>query len=280
MRVQRRAVAGQVQRRRPAEAWSAPAARPWGCRPAPGRAGRSRRCGTPPAITRGMSSASCDQVVVLGDRQRDAADVGFLEGVGADDGRGHLAGDRDDRHRVHVRVGDRRDQVGRARAGGGHADADLAGGLRVPLGGVAGALLVADQDVPDRGGVEQRVVRRAGSRRRGCRRRRRPRPPRASAPGPALRSIGSVCHERGPSTWGGSGRGRGKRTPRAWGTEGVSAAAGAGQQSRWGTTRIRAGAHELRTVVRRRRPPSTRHPTRWDRRLASRPSLTHNHMGI
>ena len=61
----------------------------------------------------------------------------------------HLAGDRDDRHRVHVGVGDRGDQVGRARARGRHADADPAGRLRVALGRVAGALLVADQDVPD-----------------------------------------------------------------------------------------------------------------------------------
>ena len=74
-------------------------------------------------------------------------------------GAGHLAGDRDHRHRVHVRVGDRRDQVGRARAGGGHADADLAGGLRVAGGGVPGALLVADQDVAHLR-VEERVVRR------------------------------------------------------------------------------------------------------------------------
>ena len=35
---------------------------------------------------------------------------------------------------------------------------DPAGGLRVPLGGVPGALLVPDQDVPERGRVEQRVV--------------------------------------------------------------------------------------------------------------------------
>ena len=101
-----------------------------------------------------------DQVVVLGDRHRDAADVGLLEGVRADRGRRDLAGDGHDRHRVHVGVGDRRDQVGGARAARGHADADLAGGRRVALGRVAGALLVADEDVPDLGGVHQRVVRR------------------------------------------------------------------------------------------------------------------------
>ena len=37
------------------------------------------------------------QVVVLGDRQRDAGDVGFLEGVGADQLAADLAGDADDR---------------------------------------------------------------------------------------------------------------------------------------------------------------------------------------
>ena len=53
-----------------------------------------------------------DQEVVLGDRHRDAADVGLLEGVGADRGGADLAGDGDDRDRVHVRVRDRGDQVG------------------------------------------------------------------------------------------------------------------------------------------------------------------------
>ncbi len=100
-----------------------------------------------------------DEEVVLRDRQRDAADVGFLEGVAADGGAGHLAGDRDHRDAVHVGVGDRRDQVSGARARGSHANADPAGGLRISGGSVTGALLVAHQDVADRA-VEQRVVRR------------------------------------------------------------------------------------------------------------------------
>ena len=61
--------------------------------------------------------------VVLGDRHRDATDVRLLEGVRADRGRADLAGDRDHRDRVHVRVGEGGDQVGRARARGGHAHA-------------------------------------------------------------------------------------------------------------------------------------------------------------
>lgn len=101
-----------------------------------------------------------DEEVVLGDRHRDADDVRLLEGVRADRRGGDLAGDRDQRDGVHVGVGDRGDQVGGAGARGGHADADLAGGLRVAGGGVSGALLVTDQHMTDPGGVHHRVVRR------------------------------------------------------------------------------------------------------------------------
>ncbi len=101
-----------------------------------------------------------DEEVVLGDRHRDAADVGLLERVRPDRRARDLTGHRDDRHGVHVGVRDRRDQVGRARAAGRHADADLAGRRGVALRGVPGALLVTHQDVADPLGVEQRVVRR------------------------------------------------------------------------------------------------------------------------
>ena len=50
-----------------------------------------------------------DQPVVLRDGHRDADGVGLLERVGADHGVGNLSGDDDDRHRVHVRVAQRRD---------------------------------------------------------------------------------------------------------------------------------------------------------------------------
>ena len=101
-----------------------------------------------------------DEEIVFRDRHGDAADVGLLEAVRADHRPADLTGDRDQRHRVHVRVRDRGDQVGGARPRGGHADADLAGRLRVSGGRVPGALLVTDQHVPDPGGVQQRVVHR------------------------------------------------------------------------------------------------------------------------
>ncbi len=100
-----------------------------------------------------------DEEVVLGHRQRDPGYVRFLEPVGADQVRGHLTGDRHHGDAVHVGVGERGDQVGRAWAARRHADANPAGCLGVPGRRVPGTLLVADQDVPDLLGVKQWVVR-------------------------------------------------------------------------------------------------------------------------
>jgi hypothetical protein len=95
---------------------------------------------------------------VLGDRHRDADDVGLLERVRAHQAGEHLTGDRDDRDGVHVGVRDRGDEVRRTGAGGGDGHADLAGGGGVPLGGVPAALLVAHEDVAQLGRCHQGVV--------------------------------------------------------------------------------------------------------------------------
>ena len=100
------------------------------------------------------------QVVVLRDRQGDAGDVGFLEPVAADQVSGDIAGQHDHRHGVHVGGGDAGDEVGRAGAGGGQADAGASGDAGVAVGGVRGGLLVADQDVLDVGVLAQGVVER------------------------------------------------------------------------------------------------------------------------
>jgi len=99
-----------------------------------------------------------DEEVVLGDRHGDAGDVGFLKGVGADQCAADLARDRHHRDRIHVGVGQRRDQVRRSRTRGRHAHSDPAGGVRVSAGGMSCALLVAHQDVAQLLRVEKRVV--------------------------------------------------------------------------------------------------------------------------
>ena len=96
---------------------------------------------------------------VLRHRHRDADDVGLLERVGAHERREHLSGDRNDRHGVHVGVGDRGDEVRGARARRGDRHADLAARRGVALGRVAGALLVAHEDVVERVGPHERVIR-------------------------------------------------------------------------------------------------------------------------
>ena len=87
--------------------------------------------------------------IVLGAGARDAERVGFLKRVAADEGAVDLAGDGDDRDGIHQRIHQAGDQVGGAGAGGGAADADLAGGAGIAFGGEGGVLFVADQDVAD-----------------------------------------------------------------------------------------------------------------------------------
>ena len=101
---------------------------------------------------------SGDQVVVLGDRQRAPDHVRLLEGVAADDRGVDLARDGDHRHRVHEGRGQAGDQVQGARPAGREDHSWLAGGARVAVGHVCGALLVADQDVAQRGVLGQPLV--------------------------------------------------------------------------------------------------------------------------
>ena len=136
-----------------------------------------------------------DEPRVLDDRHRDPGRVDLLECVGADQRRPHLAGDADERRRVHPRVGDRRDEVRRARAGRRDRDADLARSARVTLGHVPGALLVPREHVPHGRPARDRVVESAGSRRPGCRSRPRPLEPREHrriASEPSIRAVDST----------------------------------------------------------------------------------------
>ena len=100
---------------------------------------------------------SCDEEVVLRDRQSDAGDVHFLKGIGAEHLGGNLAGDGDDGHGVKHGGGDAGDEVRRAGSAGRHAYADASGCAGVAIGHVRRALLVPHQHVPD-GKLTQRVV--------------------------------------------------------------------------------------------------------------------------
>ena len=99
-----------------------------------------------------------DEKAVLHHRQRHAEKVGFLECALADVRLRHLAGDRHDRDRIHVGVGQRGHEVRRARAARRHAHAHLAGRARVTRRHEAAALLVARQDGADLLRLGQRLV--------------------------------------------------------------------------------------------------------------------------
>lgn len=98
------------------------------------------------------------QVVVLGDLPRDLDDGRLLERVRANHAARDLPRDGDERHRVQERVGEARHEVGGPRARGRDADADVAGGLGVPLGREDLTLLVPAQDVAHSGRAGQRLV--------------------------------------------------------------------------------------------------------------------------
>src|SRR5918992_4592133 len=68
-----------------------------------------------------------------------------------------LPGERHQRSAVEERVGDRGDEVQRARAERAEADAGVAGETAVDVGHIRAALLVADRDELDRG-TRQRLV--------------------------------------------------------------------------------------------------------------------------
>ena len=69
---------------------------------------------------------------VLDDRRRHADHVGLLERVGPAQVRADLARDRDQRHGVHLRVGERRYEVRRPGARGDERDADAAARAAYP----------------------------------------------------------------------------------------------------------------------------------------------------
>jgi hypothetical protein len=95
---------------------------------------------------------------MLGAGPRDAHRVGLLERVGADQMRGHLAGQNHQRNRIHQGIGQAGDRIGCAGPRGHQHNAGLAGGAGIAFRGMGGALLVAHQDMGDAVVGEQRVI--------------------------------------------------------------------------------------------------------------------------
>ena len=90
----------------------------------------------------------------------DADGIAFLKGIGTDQMRRHLAGEHHQRNRIHKRVGNAGDGVGRAWPRGDEHDAHLAGGACIAFGGMDSGLFVAHKDVADPALRENRIVNR------------------------------------------------------------------------------------------------------------------------
>ncbi len=95
---------------------------------------------------------------MLGDMAGDADGIGFLKRVGADQASRHLTGDDHHRDRIHQRIGDAGNRVGRAGTGCDEHDAGFAGRAGIALRRMGRCLFVADEDVADALLFEQRVV--------------------------------------------------------------------------------------------------------------------------
>lgn len=95
---------------------------------------------------------------MFSDRASYLDDRGLLKGVGAYHSTWDLAGYGDDGDAVEKGVGEATNQVSGPGAGGGDADAGLAGGAGVALRREDAALLVAWEDVADEVGACEGLV--------------------------------------------------------------------------------------------------------------------------
>ena len=159
VRLVRDAVAGQIQGRRPGEVHLGDL-RGLGDVHQNGAGATGSREVEGLSQARGDLRGIRDEEGVLGDGHRCTHDVGFLEGVAANQGSADLTRDHDDRDRIHARVAQGRQHVGGSRAGRHDRAANLPGGQSVTFGGMSRTLLVTDKNVTQRRRRHQRVVRR------------------------------------------------------------------------------------------------------------------------
>jgi len=98
---------------------------------------------------------------MLGAVAGDADRIGFLKRIGADQRGRHLPGDHHQRDRIHPRIGDPGNCIGRAGAGRDQRHARLASGAGVTFCCVDRSGLVANQnvaDVPRPPGIAEQLI--------------------------------------------------------------------------------------------------------------------------
>gem|GEM_PF-6412712 len=94
---------------------------------------------------------------------RDRADVGFLKTVGAHQRHAHVGRDRHDRNRIHHRIDEPGDEIGRPRSRGCAANADASAGPCITTRRKRRARLMANEDVTHGMSVERIVKRHDGA---------------------------------------------------------------------------------------------------------------------
>src|SRR5213080_4200693 len=100
-----------------------------------------------------------DQAAPFGQRESHPENVCFLKRIRADQGTTHLAGDADQRNRIHFCVGNSSDEVRRSRPAGGKRNANFAADTRDAFSREDCSLLVAGKNVLDPAAFE-RVIQR------------------------------------------------------------------------------------------------------------------------
>ena len=97
------------------------------------------------------------QFVVLGNAARNTYGVAFLKSIGTNCRGGNLPSNGNHGNGVHIRIAQRRDQVGSSRAASNHGYARATSDVGITFGHVPRALFVAHQNVTNRR-LQERVV--------------------------------------------------------------------------------------------------------------------------